>query len=130
MSTPPRFLRDTAQRRAIRGTLQTAGRPLTPEEVLAAGQGAAPGLGLATVYRTLKALVASGEAKAVELPGAAPRYEAAGSGHHHHHFRCTACDRVYELEGCVPAVRSLVPRGFKLTSHELLLEGVCASCHP
>lgn len=128
MSTLPGFIRDTAQRRAIRSALRSAGRPLAPEEVLDSAKGEAPGLGLATVYRTLKALVSSGEALPVELPGASPRYEAAGSRHHHHHFRCTSCDRVYELEGCVPAVRSLVPRGFKMTSHELLLEGVCAAC--
>lgn len=129
MSTSPRFHRDTVQRRAIREALKAAGRPLGPEEILGAAQAAAPKLGLATVYRTLKTLVAGGEAAVVELPGAAPRYEAAASGrHHHHHFRCTACDRVYELEGCVSALRALVPPGFKLTSHELLLEGRCESC--
>lgn len=122
------FHRDTAQRRAIRTALKESGRPLTIAELLAHASPSSPGLGTATVYRTLKALTASGEARAVELPGEAPRYEAAHKGHHHHHFRCTACDRVYELEGCVPAVRTLVPKGFTLVAHDILLTGRCASC--
>lgn len=122
------FRRDTAQRRAIRESLKRAGRPLSLDEIRGAAKSASPGLGLATVYRTMNALVSAGEAKAVELPGSAPRYELVGSGHHHHHFHCTRCDRVFELEGCLPGVGSLVPKGFRLASHELFLEGLCDSC--
>lgn len=118
------FHRDTAPRRAIRAALADAGRPLAVSEVRRAAAA-----GTATVYRTLKALVASGEARLVELPGEAPRYEAAHKGHHHHHhFRCSVCDRVYELEGCVPAVRTLLPKGFTLASHDILLTGCCGGC--
>lgn len=117
------FRRDTAPRRAIRAALAEAGRPLAVSEVRRAAAA-----GTATVYRTLKAFIESGEARLVELPGSAPRYEIAHKGRHHHHFRCTACDRVYELEGCVPAVRTLVPKGFTLASHDILLTGCCADC--
>lgn len=119
--------RDTAQRRAIRAALEKAGRPLGALEVLRAAKSGAPGLGIATVYRNLKALVQGGEVTAVELPGAAPRYEFAGK-EHHHHFLCSGCDKVYELGGCLGGLRQLLPRGFSLGSHELLLHGTCASC--
>ncbi|MDX6770534.1 MAG: transcriptional repressor [Elusimicrobiota bacterium] len=119
--------RDTAQRRSIRAALEEAGRPLGALEVLGAAKAGAPGLGIATVYRNLKALVAAGEVTAVELPGEAPRYEFAGK-EHHHHFLCAACDKVYELGGCLGGLKELLPRGFKLGSHELLLHGTCASC--
>lgn len=119
--------RDTAQRRAIRAALEAAGRPLGALEVLRAAKASAPGLGIATVYRNLKALVEGGEVAAVELPGEAPRYEFAGKGHHHH-FLCGACDKVYELGGCLGGLQELLPRGFKLGSHELLLHGTCAAC--
>lgn len=119
--------RDTAQRRAIRAALESAGRPLGALEVLQGAKAAAPGLGIATVYRNLKALVEGGEVSAVELPGEAPRYEFAGK-EHHHHFLCGSCDRVYELGGCLGGLAALLPRGFKLGSHELLLHGTCAAC--
>jgi Fur family transcriptional regulator, ferric uptake regulator len=119
--------RDTQQRRAIRRAIEDAGRPLSPHEVLDSARVHAPRLGIATVYRTLKALVADEALTQVELPGEPPRYEATGK-RHHHHFHCRACDRVYELEGCPEGLRSLTPAGFALESHEVVLYGRCAAC--
>lgn len=119
--------RDTAQRRAIRRALRESGRPLGALEVLESSRRHAPKLGLATVYRTLKALGAEGEVATVELPGAAPRYEAAGKGHHHH-FLCGGCGKVFELDGCLGSLKGLLPRGFRMSSHELLLHGRCRGC--
>jgi len=119
--------RDTAQRRAIRRALEESGRPLGALEVLRHSKRFAPRLGLATVYRTLKALGADGQVTTVELPGEPPRYEAAGKGHHHH-FLCERCGKVYELGGCLGGLKGLLPRGFKMSSHELLLHGRCPAC--
>lgn len=120
--------RETTQRRAIRQALGEADRPLSPQEVLALAQRSAPGLGLATVYRTLRAMVEEGEIEPVSLPGEADRYEISGK-HHHHHFRCRSCERVFDLAArCLPGLRSLLPAGFEMDEHELLLEGRCADC--
>ena len=119
--------RDTRQRRAIRKVLETSGRPLSPREVLKGAHRHAPGLGLATVYRNLKALVGGGRIVAVELPGEAARYEPAGKGHHHH-FRCRGCDRLFEVMGCRQAAAGRPPRGFQVESHEVVWYGRCASC--
>lgn len=120
--------RDTAQRRAIRRALEEAGRPLGALEVLEASNALAPGLGIATVYRNIKALLKAGDISEVALPGEPPRYEAAGKDHHHH-FRCDRCQKVYELGGaCLPDLKAALPKGFKATSHEVLVHGVCASC--
>ena len=120
--------RDTAQRRAIRRALEEAGRPLGAIEVLEASKAHAPGLGIATVYRNIKSLLEGGEVSAVELPGEPPRYEAAGKGHHHH-FRCERCQRVYELAiVCSSNLRRALPKGFRMTAHEVLVHGVCAAC--
>ena len=86
-----------------------------------------PGLGIATVYRTLKSWLEEGSLVQVDLPGEPPRYEATGK-QHHHHFHCRACDRVYELEGCPDGLKSLTPAGFSLESHEVVLYGRCATC--
>lgn len=120
--------RDTSQRRAIRRALEDAGRPLGALEVLEASKSAAPGLGIATVYRNIKALLKEGDISEVALPGEPPRYEAAGKDHHHH-FRCEGCEKVYELGGaCLPDLKNALPRGFRVTSHEVLVHGVCAAC--
>jgi Fur family ferric uptake transcriptional regulator len=79
----------TQQRAAIRAALDAAAR------------GAVPRRGVATVYRTIRTLLDAGEAVAVELPGEPARYETAGRTHHHH-FRCRACDRVYDVPGSPP----------------------------
>ena len=119
--------RNTRQRDAIRDALAAAGRPLSPLEILGAARESQPGLGLATVYRTIKALVESGAVHAVELPGAAARYELAGK-HHHHHFHCRRCDGVFEIEACPAGIPRLLPRGFRLERHEIVLYGLCAGC--
>ena len=119
--------RSTRQRAAIVSAIERERRPLSPGEILSGAQAEVPGLGAATVYRTLKALVADGVVVAVELPGEPPRYEPAGAKHHHH-FRCRDCDRVFEVPGCAKGISALVPRGFELEGHELVLYGRCRGC--
>jgi Fur family ferric uptake transcriptional regulator len=84
-------------------------------------------MGIATVYRTIKRLLDESWLAAVELPGEAPRYEIAGKPHHHH-FRCNACNRVFDLVGCPNAFESILPAGFRLEGHELFLFGRCQEC--
>lgn len=119
--------RDTAQRRAIRYVFEASERPLGHREVLGAARSAVSTLGIATVYRTLKGLVDEGWLVPVDLPGEAPRYQRAGRKHHHH-FVCDECDRVYEVDGCPGNLRSVVPPGFRLDRHEVVLYGVCEEC--
>ncbi len=119
--------RDTRQRRAIRKVLEAAGRPLSPQELLEGARRQAPTLGLATVYRSVRSLVAEGWLAPVSLPGEPARYEPAGK-RHHHHFRCRRCDRVFEVEGCRQATVARAPRGFVIEDHEVVWYGRCAAC--
>jgi Fur family transcriptional regulator, ferric uptake regulator len=123
-------MRQTAQRRAILQALDEAAGPLTPSEVLVRAGHHHETLGLATVYRNLNALEASGEVVAVHLPNESTRYELSGRGHHHH-FRCEACGRVFELTAnCPVAVLEGVtlPGGFEVHDHALTLYGHCPDC--
>ena len=119
--------RQTRQRAAIRRALEAEALALAPAELLAAARREVPGLGVATVYRTLKALVEEGLAVTVDLPGEPARYERTPPGHDHH-FRCRACARVYEVPGCARGIAALVPAGFELDGHELVLYGRCGAC--
>ena len=120
--------KSTAQRRAIQATFDRTEHPLTPAEVLQEAQRDVPALGIATVYRALKELAEDGIVVSVDLPGEATRYERSGKKHHHH-FHCRSCGRVFEAEGCTATLHKLLPKGFTLESHEVVLYGRCSQCN-
>ncbi|MDX2193926.1 MAG: transcriptional repressor [Gemmatimonadales bacterium] len=119
--------RNTRQRDAIRLAFQTAGRPLNAQEAHDLAARTVTGIGIATIYRNIKTFVDEGELAVVELPGEPPRYEVTGLAHHHH-FRCSACDKVFDIPGCPGKLQSLLPAGYQLDSHEVYFRGRCPSC--
>jgi Fur family transcriptional regulator, ferric uptake regulator len=119
--------RNTRQRNAIRDAIAQAERPLLPQEILDAAQAEVPGLGIATVYRNLKALVGEAQLQAVNLPGENPRFELVGH-HHHHHFQCRQCQRVFDVHACPGDLGRLAPPGFTVEDHDLTLYGRCKDC--
>lgn len=121
--------RSTRQQDAIVAALRSAARPLGPGEILNAASADIPAINLTTVYRTIKRLLEAGQIAPVELPGEPPRYELrSAADHHHHHFRCDECDTVYDVPGCAKGISALVPRGFQLREHDLVLYGTCKAC--
>jgi Fur family transcriptional regulator, ferric uptake regulator len=131
MSSPaaihaPAQSRNTRQRKAIREAFTGSGRPMNPAEVLSVASQAVSGIGIATVYRTIKSLLEDGWLVTVDLPGEVSRYEQAGKAHHHH-FHCRGCDKVFEMHGC-PGHEDEAPDGFVVTGHEFVLFGYCAAC--
>jgi Fur family ferric uptake transcriptional regulator len=119
--------RNTKQKQTVTQVLQEAGCPLTVHEVLAHGQKMLSSLSLATVYREINRLCEAHELHTVMIPGDPPRYEF--HHHHHHHFKCTGCDKVYEIEGCLKELKNLVPAGFKPVTHDLTFYGLCKACN-
>ena len=121
--------RMTRQREAIMQTLSRSARPMGPGEILKAAGKHVKSLSLATVYRNLKAMTEDGQVHPVQLPGESPRYELSeAAAKHHHHFHCETCDRVFDIAGCPKGLEGMVPSGFTLRSHELVLYGVCRGC--
>ena len=120
--------RSTRQRDVISRVLEVAEGPLSVTDILARTQAELPGVGLATVYRTVKLLCDQETVHPVTLDGET-LYEASGRGHHHH-FSCTACGRVFTLHACpvsIPA-GSVYPGGFVVEAHEVTLYGRCPDC--
>jgi Fur family ferric uptake transcriptional regulator len=122
-------MRSTRQRDAIREVLKDTHRPLSPNELLDLASNRVPTLGIATVYRTIKLLVEEGTAIPVELPGEPARYEhREAASTPHYFFRCDVCGRVYDVDGSVDNLRTLVPGGFALRKHVMVLYGTCKDC--
>lgn len=121
--------RTTRQRSALLDIIAREGRPLSPYELHDLAVRVIPSMSRSTVYRNLRALEDARQIHAVSIPGQAPRYELArAAASHHHHFHCQRCDRVYELEGCPGGLKGLLPRGFTLEDHTIVLTGKCGAC--
>ncbi len=91
---------------------------------------AGEGVGLATVYRTLQAMVEAGTVDVLRTDDGEAVYRAC-STHHHHHLVCRSCGRTVEVEG--PAVETWADRvagdhGFSDVTHTIEIFGTCADC--
>ncbi len=120
--------RQTSQRHEIRRAFERTHRPLGAQEVLDIAGKRLPKLGIATVYRAINQLVEEGWLVTVKLPGEPTcKYELANKGHHHH-FHCNDCGKVYDVDGCPGGLSDMVPDGFSLQGHDLVLYGQCDTC--
>ena len=87
-------------------------------------------VGLTTVYRTLQAMVESGELDALRTDDGETAYRRCSRGHHHH-LVCRSCGRTVEVSG--PAVERWASavadeHGFRDVSHDLEIFGTCGNC--
>lgn len=119
--------RATWQRSAILGALAAASCHLTAEEIHRRLRRGPRAIGLATVYRALDAFVREGLAEPVHVGDGRVRYGAAAN--HHDHVVCLACGAWQPLAECVvPEAMRRLPRGFRVTGHQLEVYGYCGRC--
>lgn len=125
--------RITPQRDVIAGALEDAGRPLTAHELAARLELVSPGIGRATVFRTLQSLQAAGVVERIALPGDQPAYLICANPRHHHHLVCRSCGVVEELaEDEVAAFLGQLERRHRFTVDHVSFDvyGRCATCAP
>lgn len=129
LSAPP-DVRSTPQRRAVLEVLAAATDHPTAAEVFDRVRAAVPGIGPATVYRTLALLVESGQALELILgDGASARYDA--NIDRHDHLVCRSCGRVDDVQAPLSAraTSGLAARtGFAITGYDLQFHGLCPAC--
>ncbi len=104
---------------------------ISVEELLVQARRADPRVSLATVYRTVKLLAASGLAAARQFGDGQTRYEVAAGRAHHDHLICLGCGEIVEFSN--PQIETLqaeVARrhGFEVEHHRLEVYGRCAAC--
>ena len=117
----------TRQRDAIWDVIEASPRPLTAHTICQKAAEKVEGIGIATVYRALKQLVEEGQVRHIELAGAQPHYESSAR-HHHHFFLCEQCKQVSDLMGCLRGIPNLLPEGYHMKRHEIVIYGDCADC--
>lgn len=122
--------RTSAQRRLIAEVAGALPGAFTAEELYRAVAERAPGIGLATVYRALSAMQAAGSVSPVGTRHGSVLLAVCGRHDHHHHLVCTSCARVVGVDCPLSeaALRAAAKAGHVVTSHEITLYGLCASC--
>ncbi len=118
--------RMTWPRRQLAAMLASRTDSFSAEELVAG----LPGLGRATVYRTLRLLVEVGILCKTVMPDGSPRYSL-DNAHHHHHLICVTCGRIDEFTH--PSVERMLRRlkaqaGSELIGHRLELYHRCPLC--
>jgi Fe2+ or Zn2+ uptake regulation protein len=120
----------TPRRRAVLDVLRSSRDHPTATEVYDRVRVVAPGIGAATVYRTLSMLVSTGRALELTLgDGVAARYDANTS--RHDHLVCEGCGRAVDIDLPVPS--TLVAEvnrttDFQITGYDLQFRGLCPRC--
>lgn len=102
---------------------------LSPAQVQAQAQDLQPGIGRATVYRTLELFTRLGIVRPISLGDGPPLFIRADQGHHH--LVCARCDAVIDFTDCVAeelGQRLAVEYGFQIQSHLLEFYGLCPDC--
>ncbi len=89
--------RATESRRRVLDAVVALGDGFTAEELVAG----VPGLGRATVYRTVRLLVDQGVLCKLTLQDGTPRYSLSTKVGHHHHLVCLRCGGVREFRQSV-----------------------------
>ena len=84
-------------------------------------------MGPATVYRAVAAMEESGFIEKVGTRDGSALYARCRHVGHHHHAVCTRCGAVADA-GCPIDVDAIDVGGFAISSHSLILYGLCAAC--
>jgi Fur family ferric uptake transcriptional regulator len=116
----------TAPRRALVEVMQSLGDHFVADDILEA----APTVGRATVFRTLRLLQDLGMVCQVVLDDGTAAYRLA-SGGHHHHLVCSECGAVSDFaSGDIEGLLDDIARrtGFRVDAHRLEVYGLCPAC--
>jgi len=121
-------LKTTQQREAIVDAFFRSSGHVALEDLLSRARRTHPGVGLATVYRTVKLLEEAGLAASRQFQSGHTLYEVAQGRAHHDHLICRQCGYIVEFESDeierlqIAAARKM---GFNVLSHRHELFGLC-----
>jgi Fur family ferric uptake transcriptional regulator len=125
----------TTQRRAVIHAISSSQDHLTPTAVFEKVSQDHPGIGLVTVYRTLKLLADLDLICELHTGDNCPSYTAS-TPQHHHHLICSGCGKVVDFTSSNTVRHSLSTlearlsheSGFRIDDHVLEFSGLCQGC--
>ncbi len=126
-----RGLRGTAQREDILRFVAAVRGHAGLEDIFQGVRARSPGVGRATVFRTVKLLEEIGLVSRVTFADGLPRYEYAVGRARHDHLICVECGEAQEFSS--PGIERLQStaaraRGFRILWHRHEIFGRCARC--
>lgn len=111
------------------------GRYLTAEEIYEKIRTDSPGIGLATVYRTIQLLLELHLIDRINLDDGFVRYKIVsmenGEEKQHHHLICRNCGKIIVFQDdMLEKLEEKIAEntGFKVVDHEVKLYGYCKEC--
>lgn len=126
-------LKRTQQRETILQHFLKCTTHVSTEELYLSLRRKHPGIGYATVHRTLKLFSESGIAEERNFGDGQTRFELSVGDEHHDHLICSKCGKIIEFEE--PMIEKLqeeiaARHGFTIQDHRLELYGLCVGCTP
>lgn len=114
------------RREVIYDTLKATTAHPDVDAIYAAVREKLPGVGVATVYRVLRDLVAEGKAVTLETTDDRIHYDADVSPHAH--FICGKCGRIIDIFETPALTEKAEKMGFTVKSEKTVLYGICPDC--
>ena len=120
----------TEPRRSLAALIADRDGHFTAADLVAAARIRDPGVGRATVFRTLEVLERIGAVERLDLPSGEHAYVGCEPVHHHHVI-CSRCGRTSGIDDA--GLRSVVREvgrqtGYRVDEHRLELFGLCPTC--
>jgi len=85
-----------------------------------------PTLSKTTIYNTLNTLTEAGLVKVLTIEDNETRYDIRTDAHGH--FKCTACESIYDFEVNMDSIEIKGLDGFKIYSRDMYFSGICPEC--
>ncbi|MES2210703.1 MAG: Fur family transcriptional regulator [Chloroflexota bacterium] len=121
----------TGPRRAVADLIARREGHFTAADLVDDAADRTPGIGRATIFRTLDALEGVGAIERIDLPSGEHAYIACEPADHHHHVVCAACGRAVDVDdtGLAGVVNRIAAEsGYRIDVHRLELFGLCPAC--
>jgi Fur family ferric uptake transcriptional regulator len=129
----------TLPRQAILNVFARNPKHLSAEEIFLSVHRNYPGIGLATVYRTLDLLTQMGLVFRFDFGDGRSRYELASEAtkEHHHHMVCTRCGQIIDYSDFMKKEIKFIKElevelskkhKFKISTHQIHFYGSCNRC--
>lgn len=122
--------RFTKARNAVLKVLSSTKDHLSVEEIFYRAKKFHPGIGLATVYRTVELLKREGFLRPIKIGGLS-KYEWLPPKKEHAHLICISCGNIFDIKGDIldKVIKTIKShKNFEVKFVELNVYGICEKC--